>query len=168
MTGRLETVDGRPALRFERRLGHSVERVWRAVTEPAELARWFVTAVDWKPEAGEVFEAYGQSGKIIELDPPRVIAYTWGGELLRFELRPEGDGCVLLFTHVFADRALAGQHAAGWESYFERLDRHLAGGHLSEQEAHRQVAERHERYAAAFRVDPEIGRRAFAEDAPRD
>ena len=44
MTATQQTVDGRPALRFERRLKHSVERVWRAVTEPAELARWFVVA----------------------------------------------------------------------------------------------------------------------------
>ena len=36
--GTLETVDGRPALRFERRLPHSVERVWRAISEPAVLA----------------------------------------------------------------------------------------------------------------------------------
>ena len=52
-TGRQEIVDGRPALRFERRLNHSVERVWRAVTDPAELARWFVSEVSWKPEPGE-------------------------------------------------------------------------------------------------------------------
>ena len=156
MTGRLETVDGRPALRFERHLDHSVERVWRAVTEPAELARWFVSAVNWKPEAGEVFEAHGQSGKIIELEAPRVIAYTWGRELFRFDLRSEADGCVLLFIHVFDDRALAAQHAAGWERYLKRLDRHLRGGHLSEQEAHREVAELRQRYAERFGLDPEV------------
>ena len=38
-TGRQETFDGRPALRFERRLAHSQERVWRAISEPAELAQ---------------------------------------------------------------------------------------------------------------------------------
>ena len=43
------TVDGRAALRLERRFGHSIERVWRAVTEPAELARWFVAEVPWTP-----------------------------------------------------------------------------------------------------------------------
>ena len=41
MDGTLEIIDGRPALRFERYLAHSVERVWRAVSEPAELERWF-------------------------------------------------------------------------------------------------------------------------------
>jgi uncharacterized protein YndB with AHSA1/START domain len=40
MTVTQQTVDGRPALRLERRLDHSVERVWRAVTAPAELARY--------------------------------------------------------------------------------------------------------------------------------
>lgn len=38
MNGRQHTIDGRPALVFERYLAHPVERVWRAVTEPRELA----------------------------------------------------------------------------------------------------------------------------------
>ncbi len=128
MNGRLETVGDRPALRFERRLDHSVERVWRAITEPAELARWFVAPVDWKPEAGETFEAEGQTGEITELEPPQRIAWSWGGELFRFELRRDAEGCLLTFTHVFDDRALGEQHAAGWEMYLNRLDGHLAGG----------------------------------------
>ena len=162
MNGSLETVDGRPALRFERRFDHPVERVWRAITEPAELERWFVAPVDWKPEAGEVFESMGEAGTITELDPPRLIAYTWGGELLRFELRPDAGGCTLVFTHVFDDRALGAQHAAGWEIYLDRLDAHLAGGFLGEEEAHAAFPELHERYAERFGLDPEVGRRSFA------
>src|SRR5215211_7251136 len=45
MSGTLETVDGRPALRFERRLAHPVERVWRAVTDPDEMPAWFPSGV---------------------------------------------------------------------------------------------------------------------------
>ena len=56
MNGTLSTVDGRPALSFERRLAHPVERVWRAVSEPDELARWFVSRAEWTPEAGETFD----------------------------------------------------------------------------------------------------------------
>jgi uncharacterized protein YndB with AHSA1/START domain len=41
MNGRLITVEARPALRCERRLAHSVERVWRAISEPEELRRWY-------------------------------------------------------------------------------------------------------------------------------
>ena len=155
-------VHGRPALRFERRLGHSVERVWRAVTDPAELERWFVAPAGWKPEEGEVFESAGGTGRITELEPPHVIAWTWGDDVFRFELRPDGDGCLLVFTHVFDDRALGAQHAAGWEVYLNRLDSHLGGGFLSEEDAHDAWPELHELYAERFGLDPEVGRRMMA------
>ena len=153
-TGSLETVDNRPALRFERRLDHSVERVWSAVTEPAELERWFVAPVAWKPELGEVFEGGGDSGQITELEAPRVLAWTWANELYRFELRPEGDGCLLVFTHVF-NRAFgpAAQHAAGWETYLNRLEAHLAGGFLSERDAHAVFATLNASYVERFGPD---------------
>lgn len=136
MSATVETIDGRPAVRVERHLAHSVERVWRAVTEPRELERWFPASADWKPEAGETFEAFGQTGEVTELERPRLIAWTFGGELYRFELDAEGDGCRLVFTHVFDDPAIAAERADGWQIYFSRLDPHLEGGFLSEEEAH--------------------------------
>ncbi len=168
--GTLETVDGRPALRFERRLNHPVERVWRAVTEPGELACWFLTAVEWTPEKGETFEAEGEMGEIIELDPPNLITYVWGGERLRFELEPVAGGCLLVFEHVFDDRALGAQHAAGWDRYLDRLVAHVAGKPLPAAGSGAE-AELHERYAARFGLDPEVGRRTIAamqsqEDSP--
>jgi uncharacterized protein YndB with AHSA1/START domain len=162
LTGRLEEIAGRPALIFERPLRHSVERVWRAVSDPAELDRWFVARPEWTPKKGERWEAMGEAGEIVECEPPNVLAWTWGEERFRFELRAEGEGCVLTFTHVFDDRALGAQHAAGWETYFARLDAHLAGDFLSEHEAHEPVADLHERYAERFRLDPEVGRRMIA------
>jgi uncharacterized protein YndB with AHSA1/START domain len=151
MTVTEQTVDGRPALRLERRLDHSVERVWRAVSEPAELARWFVAEAPWTPEAGEEFEAGGERGRITALEPPRVLAWTWGVEQYRFELTADGEGCVLVFTHVFNPELGPGwQHAAGWETYFNRLDAHLAGGFLSEANAHAGMDARVARYRAEF------------------
>ena len=35
MNATLDTVDGRPVLRMERRLAHPPEKVWRAIHEPA-------------------------------------------------------------------------------------------------------------------------------------
>jgi activator of Hsp90 ATPase-like protein len=151
MTASQLTVDGRPALRLERRLDHSIERVWRAVTAPAELARWFVAEVPWTPTAGEEFEAGGERGRITALEPPRLLAWTWGIEQYSFELTADGAGCVLVFTHVFNPELGPGwQHAAGWETYFNRLDAHLAGGFLSEEEAHEEIDALLARYRAAF------------------
>jgi hypothetical protein len=155
MTASQKTVDGRPALRFERRLEHSIDRVWRAVTEPDELRQWFVSEVPWTPTAGEVFEAGGETGRITALDPPHLIAWTWGVERYSFELAPQGDGCRLVFTHVFnPDLGPDWQHAAGWETYLNRLDAHLAGGFLSELDAHANIDELLERYRSRFATEP--------------
>jgi uncharacterized protein YndB with AHSA1/START domain len=163
MNGSLETVDGRPALRFERHLRHPVARVWRAIVVPAELSRWFPAAADWTPEAGEVFEAGGQTGQVTALEPPHLIEWTFAGQVFRFELRAEQDGCALVFTHVFDDRAVAARTAAGWECYFDRLEPHLAGEPRSEEAAHEPVGVWHEHYAARFGLDPAPGR-AFVAD----
>ena len=167
LTGSLETIDGRPALRFVRHLPHAIERVWRAVTEPAELERWFVATPPWTPEAGETFEAFGQSGTVTEVDPPRRIAWDFGDERYSFDLAPEGDGCVLTFVHVVdPEVGPAVQHASGWETYFARLDVHLGGGFLSEGDAHAAAHELNERYAVAFDDDPAPGRAGIARHAP--
>ena len=88
--------------------------------------------------------------------------WTFGSERYSFELAAQEGGCRLIFIHVFEDRALAAQTAAGWETYLSRLEPHLAGGHLSEEQAHEPWEEIHERYAERFGVDPTPGRRFLA------
>jgi uncharacterized protein YndB with AHSA1/START domain len=153
MTVTQQTIDGAPALRLERTLPHAIERVWRAVSEPAELARWFVVAeVPWTPAEGETFEAGGDSGRITQVDPPHRLAWSWGRERYSFELSAAGDGgTTLVFTHVFnPDLGPGYQHAAGWDAYFDRLEAHLGGGYLSEEEAHRDMEARLARYRERF------------------
>jgi uncharacterized protein YndB with AHSA1/START domain len=146
--GTLETTGDRHTLRFERRLDHSVERVWRAITEPDELGHWF------PPE---------EALAVTESDPPRVLAGTWFGDELRFELSPDGEGCRLVFTHTFEDRDTAARTAAGWDRCFARLEAMLAGDPMSEKASLEAWPEAHERYAEEFGVDPELGRRAYEE-----
>jgi hypothetical protein len=125
------------------------------VTEPDELKQWFVSEVPWTPTAGEVFEAGGETGRITALDPPHLLAWTWGVERFSFELAPQGDGCRLVFTHVFnPDLGPDWQHAAGWETYLNRLDAHLAGGFLSELDAHANIDELLEHYRSRFATEP--------------
>ena len=162
MTADLQTIEGRPALRFERYLDHPVERVWRAVSEPAEVRRWMPAAADWTLTLGAEFELGGQQGQITELDPPHLIGWRFGADRFRFTLAAKGDGCALVFTHIFNDAAPAAQTAAGWECYLDRLDAQLAGQDLSEELAHQPVGERHERYAARFGLDPAPGRAFIA------
>jgi uncharacterized protein YndB with AHSA1/START domain len=145
------TMEEGPKLRIERRYDHPVERVWRAVTDPDELRHWSPLG-DWE---------------VIESEPPRRLAGSWYGDQLRFELRPDGDGCLLVFTHTFADREKAARDAAGWDRCFARLDALLAGEPMSEADSLQSWPAIHEIYAARFGVDPELGRKAFAEHPAR-
>jgi uncharacterized protein YndB with AHSA1/START domain len=156
----LHTTDGRNVLRFERRLRHPVRKVWRAVTDPAEMAHWFPATVDLEPRAGGRVrfafpgeEAGSGDGVVTELDPPRVFAFTWNGEPLRFELRPDGEGTLLIFTHTFEDRPMGGSFAAGWETCLGALEETLAapdGQAPDGPGAPAAYAERHDAYLAAF------------------
>jgi uncharacterized protein YndB with AHSA1/START domain len=137
MRGTYETVDNRPALRFERRLAHPIDRVWRAVTEPDELKQWFPNEVEMDLRVGGKMtftfpeDAYPPMvGEVLELEAPRLFAFTWGEDELRFELESidGGDGCLLRFTDVLGDREKAARDAAGWETCFEGLEKMLAGG----------------------------------------
>ena len=138
MDGTLLSEDGGFLLRFERHLPHPVERVFRAVTEPGELAGWFPGQVEIDLVVGGRARFAGtgldidpellpSEGTVTELDPPRLFAFTWGKDLLRFELRPEGGGCLLVFTHRFAARASAPRSAAGWSLCLDLLTAALDG-----------------------------------------
>src|SRR5690242_4736333 len=107
MTSSLTTVDGRPTLRFERRLAHPIERVWQAITELDELEHWFPARLEGERAAGaDIQFTFDQhdievtKGQVVEFEPPRLFAYTWGESMLRWELVPDGAGCRLIFTHT--------------------------------------------------------------------
>ena len=164
--GTLVHIEGRPALRFERRYAHPLPRVWRAVTDPSEMAAWFPSSVEGEralgaelafvdesqraaaKEAGEPTRDDGGpalTGRDVAYDPPNVFSFTWGGELLRFELTPDGDGTVLVFTQLLSHQSVAARNGAGWHQCLAGLDRLLGGGAADDggwQEVYRDYLER--------------------------
>lgn len=87
--------------RFERTLGHSVEEVWSWLTENEKLAQWFSELRVDNLRTGGVIKFDMQDGtfeelEITELKPYSILEYTWGEDLVRFELEPEPGGCRLL------------------------------------------------------------------------
>ena len=168
-TAPLSRSGDRDAVRFERRLSHPTKRVWRAITDREELAEWFPADIEGElTSVGAALsfpfregEGETETGEVLESDPPRLLAFTWGGQTLRFELTPEGEGTRLVFTHAL-DRAETAKTAAGWQVCFDELEAALDGRPKPEfPEDH--WRELHEGYAAEFGVDPEEGRRALAE-----
>ncbi len=138
MNGRLSIEGGRYVLTFERRFDHPVDRVWRAVTEPEEMAAWFPGTVTLKVVEGApvTFSEHGidvdpallpNEGLVVEVDAPRRFAFTWGDDLLTFTLESDGAGCRLVFSHAFAVRTSAPRTAAGWTVCLDTLSAALDG-----------------------------------------
>ena len=129
----LTEVDGRHRLVLDRRLAHPVERVWSAVTEADQLSRWFPARVRLELRIGAPVhfamdqDEFAADGVVREVDPPRLLAFTWGADELRIELVPDGDGCHLRFSHTFGDHAGAASFASGWDACLNGLDEVLAG-----------------------------------------
>jgi uncharacterized protein YndB with AHSA1/START domain len=128
MYGTYETIAGKPAVRFERVYPHPIERVWRMVTVPEEMAAWFPSTVEVDlREGGEMrftfpeHEVEPMDGRVVELDPPFVFAFLWGKDLLRFDLSAEGDGCRLVLTQQLGSEDEAARNAAGWHVCLDKL-----------------------------------------------
>jgi uncharacterized protein YndB with AHSA1/START domain len=118
--------DDRWAIRFTRHLPHPIEKVWRAISEPEHLAQWFPSTIDGEREAGAAlrfhFDEHTElAGEMVTFDPPHRMELWWGDDLLRFDLRAEGDGTVLELTDTTPELGKAARDAAGWHECLERL-----------------------------------------------
>jgi uncharacterized protein YndB with AHSA1/START domain len=134
--GTLIDHDGRPAVRFRREFSQPVERLWAAITNPDDLARWFPSKVAMEPRAGGTIEFFDDpnlpearsSGTVLVFEPPTRLAYSWQASELHFTIEAAGDGgCVLTLTDVLAARDTAARNAAGWTVCLAELGKHLAG-----------------------------------------
>ncbi len=119
-------------LTFVRRLTHPPAKVWRAVSEPEHLATWFPQEIVGKRRAGAALRFVSPSGDSFEgamvvFDPPSVMELTWGGDRLRIELEPDGEGTLLTLTDTFADLGKAARDGAGWHECLDRLVCELVG-----------------------------------------
>jgi uncharacterized protein YndB with AHSA1/START domain len=154
-------IDGQPVLRFERHLPHLPAKVWKAITEPGELVHWFPARVETALRAGapmrftfDDWDIDPTEGEILELDPPKVFAYRWQQDVLRWELTPDGTGCRLVFTHSlsatgpFGGVVATARHAAGWDACLDQLLAQLDG--RSRDSSMDDWFERHEQYVDAF------------------
>jgi len=132
-----ERVDGRVTARFGMTLENRVDEVWAALTSPARLVDWLAPGqIDLRP-GGTVKLNFVDSGividsKISEIDPPRVLEYSWSGpgeplRPIRFELEPVGAATGLAVTLGVPAGEDAGRSAAGWAAHLDMLAAALAG-----------------------------------------
>ncbi len=154
--GTLEPVGDRWRLRFRRDLAHPPERVWQAITDPSELAAWFPQQVsgEWRVGSQVSFgdDAHGSfTGEVLRCEPPRLLEYTWGPDVLRFELEPSRAGCTLTLVDTFREQGKAARDAAGWHVCLDSLAAALDGAELDDSRSRWSAV--HPGYVTAFGPD---------------
>jgi uncharacterized protein YndB with AHSA1/START domain len=120
-----------------RELQHSPEKVWQALTDPAELREWAPFDADRSLAAvGPVrLSTVGtptpqvSETKVTRADAPSLLQYQWGDNEMRWQLEPLGAGTRLTLWHNI-DRGFISMGAAGWHICLDVLDRFVAGDPL--------------------------------------
>ncbi len=129
---------GAPELTLTRRLAKPIEKVWAALTIPARLADWM--GVEWLPDSATPLSEGARfdyrfantdmvsEGRVLRFEPPRVLEHSWfenqpPGNVVRWALEPDGEGCVLTLTHRFGMVDDAPRTAAGWTMILDALAR---------------------------------------------
>ena len=158
--GALRRDGERLAVRFERIYEATLEEVWRALTEPDELAGWLAPArqVELRP-GGKVQLDFGDDdqmhGVVQEVEPPRVLEYRWDfpGEwesVVRFELRPHERGVLLVLDHRALPPETAAAYGAGWHAHLDMLEARLAGGQAEFMPRYRELRPSYDEQGAAL------------------
>jgi uncharacterized protein YndB with AHSA1/START domain len=115
-----------------RELRHSPEKVWLALTDPAQLREWAPFEADGNMDTvGTVNLTWVGTQRTLETtvtraDATKVLEYND----IRWELEASGGGTRLTLWHSI-DRRFISWGAAGWHIAFDVLDRLLTGTPIS-------------------------------------
>jgi uncharacterized protein YndB with AHSA1/START domain len=120
-----------------RELRHPPVKVWKALTDPAQLREW--APFDADPSLGAIgpvrLSTVGTPAPqvsethVTRADAPYLLEYKWGDNDMRWQLEPYGGGTRLTLWHSI-DRGFISMGAAGWHICLDVLGRFLAGAPL--------------------------------------
>lgn len=145
-----EQMSTQPALQIKRTFQAPRDRVFRAWTDPKELALWFHVSADYStlvPELDlrvggkyrlEMHHKGGNVHKVVglyrEIKPPERIVFTWRWEadstahdsLVTVEFRDLGKSTEIALTHEQLPSAEEREkHGHGWNGCLEELAKYL-------------------------------------------
>jgi uncharacterized protein YndB with AHSA1/START domain len=133
----LGTITRCYTLTFERVSRHSAQRLWRAITDARDVARWmgYPARIDLRV-GGDYHVDFSRTGGgaldgvIVRLEPERSLALVWGLSVLAWQLEPDETGCRYTFVHhgqpapEDPDRDDIG---FGWHVWLDDFAAHLDG-----------------------------------------
>jgi uncharacterized protein YndB with AHSA1/START domain len=120
---------------YRQQFSHPPQAVWAALTDPDQLTAWAPYTADRNLEStGPVTLTMIDNddrkqipATVLVADPPKVLEFDWGGQLLRWELQPTADGTELVLQHTVDERDSLSSMAAGWHLCLLVADATLRG-----------------------------------------
>jgi uncharacterized protein YndB with AHSA1/START domain len=130
---------------------HPIERVWKAITDPAEFRIWFIRGEIALRQGGAYkFESGEFKGVVQQIEPPRLIRFSDrpdGTAFFQYELSETGDGTRMRFVQHFAPDGVYAEvpddlggdlpagpgtpwmpgFVGGWHEFWDALADHLDG-----------------------------------------
>ena len=118
---------------------HSMEKVWKGLTNEAAISEWLMHTKGFAAEVGCRFEMScknedGQEDayrcEVLELEPPKRMRWSWvldGNEArglteVEFRLKPKGDGTeVTVFHRGDRDKEMLERFKSGWPAKLDQL-----------------------------------------------
>ena len=129
--------DQRWILIFVRHLRHPPEKVWAVLTDPDQLRAWapFDASRDLSTPGDATLSMVNADGSraddaqatVIRADRPTLLEYTWGDDVLRWELVGTDAGTRLTLRHTLVEHELLSKVAAGWHICLVVADRFMDG-----------------------------------------
>lgn len=135
----LTHVDSRPVLVFPREFAHAPARVWRVLTDPEWIREWapFEASRDLSSPGrvglqmpGDTLVDPFENETVRHAQAERLLEFTWGGGVLRWELTSRASGTQLVLHNTLSAASWAAKIAAGWHICLDVADRFLGGDPL--------------------------------------
>lgn len=118
---------------IEKSFNVPVAKIWKAITEPKEMKKWYFDIPDFTAEIGFEFSFKGETKnakyihlcKITEVENCKKLAYSWkyngiqGTTLVSFELEDDGKTTVLKLTHSGLETFPKNNPDLSWDSFYE-------------------------------------------------
>ncbi len=125
----------RSTLVFVRHLRHEPARVWAALTDPDQLAQWSPFTADRDlAELGHATLTMIDGDTNVDLaadvrrvEEPTLLEYTWGADLVVWQLEAVEGGTRLTLRHTVEDPDFVAKAAAGWHLCLDVAERLLDG-----------------------------------------
>lgn len=118
---------------WRRSYPESIVRVWAAISSQDEISAWMQYPTTLEPQAGGAihieFSAQGAlDGIVCNMEPMRLLVYTWGDSLVKWEIEEAAGETQLHLAHIGVRPELLPGLGAGWHAFLDQLEDHLHGG----------------------------------------